>query len=110
MKKLFLACACAALVLLTGCNDKITSADIENIDVTKLDSVKLACWEYSISWVQNKQTQSFVGRVWGTERQAVEELKSQLIIYKRSGEISETSYKKTGAVDEEACDPTEKKK
>ena len=109
MKKLFFAIACIALVGLTGCEKKLTSEDIANLDVTKLDSVEIACWEYSISWVQNKTTQSYVGRVWGTEREAVEELQGLLTIYQRSGEISETKYGKTGAKDEEACEPTEKK-
>lgn len=109
MKKVLFAFACLALLVLTSCEKKMTSVDIDSIDVTKLDSIEVACWEYSISWVQNNETQSFIGRVWGTERDAVEELKAQLTIYKRSGEISETKYGKNGAKDEEACDPTDGK-
>ena len=110
MKKVLLAFACVALMVLVGCKKELTSADIESIDVTKLDSVEVACWEYTISWVQNNKSQSYTGRVWGTEREAVEELQAQLTIYKRSGEISEVKYGKNGAKDEEACDPTNKKK
>lgn len=110
MKKILFVFACTALMVMAGCEKKMTSADIESIDVTKLDSVELACWEYTISWVQNNKTQSYTGRVWGSEREAVEELKAQLTIYKRSGEISEVKYGKNGAKDEEACDPTSKNK
>ncbi len=109
MKKVFWVIACLVIVALAGCEKKMTSDDIANIDVTKLDSVEVACWEYSISWIQNKTTHSYTGRVWGTEREAVEELQAALTIYKRSGEISEAKYSKTGAKDEESCDPTGKK-
>jgi len=109
MKKVLFAITCLALLTLASCEKKMTSVDIKSIDVTKLDSVEMACWEYSISWVQNNETKSFISYVWGTERDAVEELKAQLTINKRSGEISEAKYGKSGVKDEEACDPTDGK-
>jgi len=109
MKKILLVALAVIALGLVGCEKKLTSADIESIDVSKLDSVEVCCWEYSISWVQNKQEQSFVGHVWGTEQEAVSELKDQLTIYKRSGEISEVKYGKTG-LNEEACTDDEGKK
>ena len=63
MKKVLFTFACLFVLILTGCDKKMTSVDIDSIDVNKLDNVEMACWEYSIEWVQNKENKSVSGRV-----------------------------------------------
>ena len=94
MKKIFIALVCVLALGMTSCQKNVM-----DVDASKLDDTKMACWMYTISSSQVEITVYF----WGTEQDLVSTVqlavKAALLIDNKA----KATYKKTSHSTADTC-------
>lgn len=98
MKKLFLAFACLAAVVMTSCKK-----DVMSVDASKLDNTVKKCWEYTVTTTAGSASASETSFVWCTERECVTIMQEAIKFVQIAGVKVKGSYKEASAKTDESC-------
>ena len=94
MRKMFIALMCVFALGLTSCQKNVM-----DVDPSKLDDTKMACWMYTISSTQGTEEVY----VWGTEKHLVETVQTAIKIAQLLDNNVSATYKKTSHSTAETC-------
>lgn len=94
MKKIVIALACVFALGLTSCQKNVM-----DVDASKLDDTKMACWMYTLSSTEGED----VVYVWGTEKHLVETVQTAVKLAQIFDTKASATYKKTSHSTADTC-------
>lgn len=94
MKKIVIALVCVLALGMTSCQKNVM-----DVDASKLDDTKMACWMYTISSSQGESTVYF----WGTEQDLVSTVQLAVKAALLIDNEAKATYKKTSHSTADTC-------